>query len=84
MNLRYNLTMNESIHNDIERLPPEQQLEIAEFIYSSLASKGHLLTQEQMNETKRRAEQVKREPDSTLTRDQMWQAVENLRNARKN
>ena len=76
--------MDESLQNDIERLPPEQQLEIAEFIYSSLASKGRLITHEQLQETKRRAREVNQEPDSTLTTEQMWEQVENLKNARKN
>ena len=76
--------MNKSLQNDISQLPPAEQLEIAEFIYSSLASSKRLLTDAQLEETKRRAEQVRLNPESTLSSDEMWSEVESLKNARKN
>ena len=84
VNVRYNRDMTDSIQNDILQLPPDQQLAIAEFIYSSLASRGQLLTQEQLQETKRRAQQAREEPGSTLTTKQLWEQVENLKNERNN
>lgn len=76
--------MNKSLQNDILQLPPGEQLEIAEFIYNSLATSKQLLTDAQLDETKRRSEQARLEPESTLSSQQMWSEVENLKNARKN
>ena len=76
--------MNKSLQNDILQLPPAEQLEIAEFIYNSLATSKQLLTDAQLDETRRRSEQVQQEPESTLSSKQMWSEVENLRNARQN
>ena len=73
-----------NIQNQIASLPPSEQLEIAEFIYSSLASNGKLLSPEQIAETNRRFRQVNDEPNSTLTSGEMWAEVERLGNARKN
>lgn len=76
--------MNKSLQNDIRQLPAAEQLEIAEFIYNSLAESKQLLTNAQLDETRRRSEQVQLEPESTLSSDEMWSEVENLKNARKN
>ena len=76
--------MNKSLQNDIRQLPAAEQLEIAEFIYNSLATSKQLLTDEQLAETRRRSKQVRKEPESTLSSDEMWSEVENLKNARKN
>ncbi|MDB2686325.1 addiction module protein [Mariniblastus sp.] len=76
--------MNKSLQNDIRQLPAAEQLEIAEFIYNSLATSKQLLTDEQLAETRRRSEQVRKEPESTLSSDEMWSEIENLKNARKN
>jgi len=75
--------MDQSIQNQIAGLPLHEQLEIAEFIYESLASSGRLVTEEQMAETRRRSKQIDEHPESLLTREQMWNQVEQLRNARK-
>ena len=83
-NPRYNTDMNKSLQNDIRQLPAAEQLEIAEFIYNSLATSKQLLTDEQLAETRRRSEQVRKEPESTLSSDEMWSEIENLKNARKN
>ncbi len=79
----YNVVMNETLQNSIRQLPPAEQLEIAEFIYSSLAASKQLLTEAQLDETRRRAGQVEVEPNSVLSSDEMWREVENLRNARR-
>ena len=76
--------MNKSLQNDISKLPPAEQLQIAEFIYNSLASSKQLLTDAQLDETKRRSEQVRLDPESTLSSEEMWIEVKNLSNARKN
>ena len=75
--------MNKSLENSIKQLSPEQQLEVAHYIYQSLASTGQLLSKSQLEETKKRAHQVKTEPGSTLSSDEMWKKVEDLGNARK-
>ena len=74
----------QSLQNDISKLPPAQQLQIAEFIYNSLATSKQLLTDAQLDETMRRSEQVQLEPESTLSSEGLWNEVENLSNARKN
>ena len=76
--------MNKSLQNDISKLPPAEQLQIAEFIYSSLASSKQLLTDTQLKETKRRSEQARLEPESTLSSEEVWNEVKNLSKARKN
>ena len=72
--------MNRSLQNDILRLPPAEQLEIAKLIYNSFASSKHLLTDAQLDETKRRSEQVRSNPESTLSLNEMWSTVESLKN----
>ena len=79
----YNRVMNESLQNNIDQLSPEQQLEVAHYIYQSLASTGQLLSRDQLAETKQRARQAKLDPDSTLSSDEMWRKVESLGDARK-
>ena len=64
--------MDKTLQSNIQNLSPEQQLEVAQFIYSSLASSGLLLTESQMAETHRRAIQVKKHPESMLSSDEMW------------
>ena len=76
--------MNKSLQNDISKLTPAEQLQIAEFIYNSLARSKQLLTDAQLDETMRRSEQVQVEPESTLSSEELWNEVENLSNARKN
>ena len=76
--------MDPNIQNQIASLPASEQLEIAEFIYNSLASNGNLLTPEQIAETKARSQQVSNEPDSLLTSTDAWAEVDRLGNARKN
>ena len=63
--------MYKSLQNGILQLPPAEQLEIAEFIYNSLASSKQLLTDAQLDETRRRSEQVQLEPESTLLSEKM-------------
>ena len=74
--------MKETLQDNIRQLPAAEQLEIAEFIYNSLAASKQLLTDAQLDETRRRAAQVEMERSSTLSSEEMWRAVENLRNAR--
>jgi len=76
--------MDTNLQNQIASLPAAEQLEIAEFIYKSLASNGDLLTPAQIAETKARSQQVSNEPDSLLTSTDVWAEVERLGNARKN
>jgi putative addiction module component (TIGR02574 family) len=76
--------MDQQIQKHIASLPASEQLEIADFIYQSLASSGDLLTEEQIEETKRRSRQVDENPESLLTRDEVWAEVDRLRNEREN
>jgi len=76
--------MNQNIQKQIANLPASEQLEIAAFIYHSLATTGELLTPEQIQEAKRRSKQIEEEPDSLLTAEQMWAEVDRLSNERKN
>jgi putative addiction module component (TIGR02574 family) len=75
--------MNQAIQKHIASLPASEQLEIAAFIYHSLAETGDLLTPAQIEETKRRAKQIDEDPDSLLTTDEMWAEVNRLRNDRE-
>ena len=76
--------MDDTLQNHIANLPAAEQLEIAEFIYQSLASTGDLLTDEQIAETKRRSQQVDDDSESLLTTSEVWAEVDRLGNARKN
>ena len=76
--------MDTNLQNQIASLPASEQLEIAEFIYNSLASNGDLLTSAQIAETRARSQQVSDDPDSLLTSTDVWDEVERLANARKN
>ena len=76
--------MDQQIQKQIASLPAAEQLEIAEFIYQSLAFNGRLLTEEQIEETRRRSSQVDENPSSLMTRDEMWAEVDRLRHERKN
>jgi putative addiction module component (TIGR02574 family) len=76
--------MDNTLQNHIANLPAAEQLEIAEFIYQSLASTGDLLTDEQIAETKRRSQQVDDDSESLLTTSEVWAEVDRLGNARKN
>jgi putative addiction module component (TIGR02574 family) len=76
--------MDDTLQNQIANLPAAEQLEIAEFIYQSLASTGDLLTDEQIAETKRRSQQVDDDSESLLTTSEVWAEVDRLGNARKN
>ena len=76
--------MDNTLQNQIANLPAAEQLEIAEFIYQSLASTGDLLTDEQIAETKRRSQQVDDDSESLLTTSEVWAEVDRLGNARKN
>ena len=71
--------MKESVLNDILKLSPAEQLEIAELIYSSLALPKQLSANDQLDEAKRRSEQVRLEPKSTLSSQEMWNEVGDLR-----
>ena len=76
--------MNEAIENQLNSLSPAEQLEVAEFIYDSLARQGMLFQDWQVDETRRRAEQLAKDPNSTLSHSAMWDEVDRRRNARKN
>ena len=76
--------MNEAIENQLSSLSPAEQLEIAEYIYDSLARQGMLIQDWQIDETRKRAEQLEKNPDSALSHSEMWDEVDRRRNARKN
>ncbi len=69
--------------NDIQKLPPQTQLELAEQIWDGLLHSGHLLSEEQISETRRRAQELNDNPSIAMTEEQMWAKVDELRNARK-
>ena len=69
--------------DDIRKLPPQTQLELAEQIYDGLLHTGDLPTDEQMTEVRRRAKEMEDNPSIGLTEDQMWARVDDLRNDRK-
>ena len=76
--------MNESIENQLSSMSPTEQLEIAEYIYDSLARQGMLIQDWQIDETRKCAEQVEKNPDSALSHSDLWAEVDRRRNARKN
>jgi len=78
-----NIFMDISIEQ-IRQLPPDEQLFIAEQIWDGLLESGELVQQWQIEEVQRRIQDAKENPDSLLTHEQMWNRVEELRNARKN
>lgn len=69
--------------NDIRKLPASAQLELADQIWEGLLHSGHLLTDEQISETRRRAQELDDAPSIGLSEEQMWAKVDELRNGRK-
>lgn len=76
--------MNEAIENHLSGLSPAEQLEIAEFIYDSLARQGMLIQDWQIDETRKRAEEFEKNPDSVISHSELWDQVDRRRNAREN
>jgi putative addiction module component (TIGR02574 family) len=69
--------------NDIQKLPPQTQLELAEQIWDGHLHSGHLLSEQQISETRRRARELNDNPSIAMTEEQMWAKVDELRNARR-
>ena len=62
--------------NDIQKLPPQTQLELAQQIWDGLLHSGHLPSEEQISETRRRAGELDDNPSIALTEEQMWAKVD--------
>ena len=74
--------MDISIH-DIQKLPPETQLSIAEQIWDGLLHSGHLPSESQIAEVRRRVKELEEDPSLALTEEEMWKKVDELRDAKR-
>ena len=66
----------------IRQLPPATQLELAEQIWDGLLQSGHLLQDWQVEEVRRRSKELDDDPSLAITEDEMWNRVDELRNAK--
>lgn len=69
--------------DDIRKLPPEAQLELAEQIWDGLLHSGHLLSESQIEEVRRRSKELDENPSIALTEAEMWEQVDKLRNVKR-
>ena len=66
--------------DEIQKLPAEQQLILAEQIWEGLAQSGALLQQWQIDEGRRRSAELEADPSIALPHQEMWDRVDQLRN----
>ena len=69
--------------DDIRKLSPEIQLSIAEQIWDGLLLSGHLPSESQITEVRRRVKELGDDPSIALTEEDMWKKVDELRNAKR-
>ena len=80
--MAYNRDMDISIEQ-IRKLPPSEQLHLAEQIFDELAKSGELVQQWQIDEARRRSAELDADPSIALTEEQMWERVDQLKNERQ-
>ncbi len=66
--------------DQIRQLPVHEQLTLAEQIWDGLLASGQLLDQWQIDEVRRRARELRENPQIALTEDEVWRRVDELRN----
>jgi putative addiction module component (TIGR02574 family) len=62
----------------IRQLPVSEQLQLVEQIWEGLHDHADLVQEWHRVEGQRRLAELKREPDDTLTEDEMWSRVDEL------
>ena len=67
-------------HRFENRWYPAEQLQLAEQIWDNLLVTGQLLQQWQLDEDKRRCDELDANPSIALTHEEMWDQVNRLRN----